>query len=306
MRIDKYLVAFLLIIATSLNSNAQRLEIAFALPTGADQLSNNTGKIIRSKFLPIMTDNGIETTDVSTIAIRPEVSFSNGQVVEGGMKNIHTADVQFNFICTNLMTGTVYASLVMNINGSGLSDDETVKNAANQLSSQDKRLSDFIIKSKDKILEYYSENLNAIISRAQTSANLHQYGEALALLFSCPSTIPSYSRINNQIVSIYRQYQTEECSNIVQKARAEYANGKYVEAAEWLKQVDMTSSCASEAKQLCETIKKSKDADAARIINLIENVSKRQADLEKQRISAARDVAVAYFKQKRSDIYFMW
>lgn len=56
MRIDKYLVAFLLIIATSLNSNAQRLEIAFALPTGADQLSNNTGKIIRSKFLPIMTD----------------------------------------------------------------------------------------------------------------------------------------------------------------------------------------------------------------------------------------------------------
>lgn len=92
----------------------------------------------------------------------------------------------------------------------------------------------------------------------------------------------------------------------MQKARAEYANGKYVEAAEWLKQVDMTSSCASEAKQLCETIKKSKDADAARIINLIENVSKRQADLEKQRISAARDVAVAYFKQKRSDIYFMW
>ena len=90
MRIDKYLVAFLLIIATSLNSNAQRLEIAFALPTGADQLSNNTGKIIRSKFLPIMTDNGIETTDVSTIAIRPEVSFSNRQVVEGGMKNIHT------------------------------------------------------------------------------------------------------------------------------------------------------------------------------------------------------------------------
>ena len=73
--------------------SAQGIEIAFALPYGNDLLSNNTAKMLRSKLLPAMTENGVETTEVSTIAIKPEISFVNRQVVEGGMRNIHTSSI---------------------------------------------------------------------------------------------------------------------------------------------------------------------------------------------------------------------
>ena len=67
----------------------------------------------------------------------------------------------------------------------------------------------------------------------------------------------------------------------------------------------MTSSCATEAKQLCTQIKQTKDAEAQRVVELIERQSQRETDLEKTRIKAARDVAVAYCK-RRSDVYFVW
>lgn len=52
-------------------------------------------------------------------------------------------------------------------------------------------------------------------------------------------------------------------------------------------------------------IKQTKDAEARRAVELIERQSQREADLEKTRIKAARDVAVAYCK-RRSDVYFIW
>lgn len=154
-------------------------------------------------------------------------------------------------------------------------------------------------------MDYYQQNLNSVISRARTFANIQQYGEGLALLLSCPATISGYTKVNNEITSIYRQYQTQECNNVIQKARAEFSNGNFDAAVEYLQQIDMTSSCATEAKQLCMQIKQTKDTEARRAVELIERQSQRETDLEKTRIKAARDVAIAYCK-RRADVYFIW
>lgn len=43
------------------------------------------------------------------------------------MRNIHTSDIQFNFICTNLATNTTFASCVVTVRGEGFSDDDAIK-----------------------------------------------------------------------------------------------------------------------------------------------------------------------------------
>lgn len=305
MNINKFFLTWLLLAFTAV-CNAQKLDIAFAVSTDDSMISNNTAKILRGKFLPALAKNEIGAVETNAIAIESEISFTNRQIVEGGMRNVHAADIQFHFTCLNLITGNVFSSLVINVNGSGVSDDETIKNAINQISANDGRIAQFISQSKENVLKYYSDNLDAVISRTQALAQTHKYDEALALLFSCPYNIPDYQRINGQIINVFKLYQTEECENIVQNARTEYANGNYKDAAEWLQQVDMTSSCASEAKQLCRAIKTAKDAEADKIISMIENAAKREADMEKLRINAVRDIATAYFNQKRSDVYFVW
>lgn len=191
----KVLLTLTILLTSYATIFAQGIEIAFALPVGNCQLSDNTAKMLRSKFLPTMTESGVETAEVSTIAIKPEISFVNKQVVEGGMRNIHTSDIQFNFVCTNLATSTTFASCVVTVRGEGFSDDDAIKNAISKLSAQDKRLTDFVNKAKDKIIDYYQHNLNSVISRARTFANIQQYGEGLALLFSCPATISDYTKV---------------------------------------------------------------------------------------------------------------
>ena len=76
-------------------------------------------------------------------------------------------------------------------------------------------------------------------------------------------------------------------------------------AVEYLQQVDMTSPCATEAKMLCAKIRQSKDAEARHAAELLERQFQREADVEKQRIKAVRDIAVAYCK-RRTDVYFIW
>lgn len=154
----KVLLTMIILLTSYATIFAQGIEIAFALSVGNCQLSDNTAKMLRSKFLPAMTESGVETAEVSTIAIKPEISFVNKQVVEGGMRNIHTSDIQFNFVCTNLATSTTFASCVVTVRGEGFSDDDAIKNAISKLSAQDKRLTDFVNKAKDKIIDYESVN----------------------------------------------------------------------------------------------------------------------------------------------------
>ena len=90
----KVLLTLTILLTSYATIFAQGIEIAFALPVGNCQLSDNTAKMLRSKFLPAMTESGVETAEVSTIAIKPEISFVNKQVVEGGMRIIHTSDIQ--------------------------------------------------------------------------------------------------------------------------------------------------------------------------------------------------------------------
>ena len=297
MNIRKLYVITALFIAVISSAHAQGIEIGFVIPTNQDEISVNTARILRSRILPAFTAEGIETSEVSSIAIKPELSFTNYQEAEGGMRNIHTSEVQINLICQNLITGTVFASRTFSLQGQGYSADDLVKNAFSQIKPNDENVRSFIHAAKRQILSYYSKNLRAILSRAQTFAQLHQYEEALSLLFSCPSTLTNYNSVNAAINNIYKQYQRNECGNLLLQAQTEYSNGNYEACAEILKQIDITSPCATEAKSLCQRIKQSRDTEARRIIELIENQAKREVDLEKQRIRAARDIAVAYYKQ---------
>ena len=116
-----------LFIAFISSAHAQGIEIGFVIPTNQDEISVNTARILRSRILPAFTAEGIETSEVSSIAIKPELSFTNYQEVEGGMRNIHTSEVQINLICQNLITGTVFASRTFSLQGQGYSADDLVK-----------------------------------------------------------------------------------------------------------------------------------------------------------------------------------
>ena len=65
----KVLLTLTILLTSYATIFAQGIEIAFALPVGNCQLSDNTAKMLRSKFLPAMTESGVETAEVHPYGI---------------------------------------------------------------------------------------------------------------------------------------------------------------------------------------------------------------------------------------------
>ncbi len=273
-----------------------QIEMAVAIPRQATEVSHNTWNVIRNKLVNAMTRNGVSSVVYSGIVVYPEIMVSDEQSVESGMRNITVIDLQLSLTTEHVVTGTVFSTLSLTLRGEGDNMDKAVMHAINKILPTDERLNAFMAQSRNKITRYYEENTNTIIQKAQNFALTKQYEAALALLSSYPTSASGYVAVSKTLTAIYGQYQNSVCTQVLQQARTAYSLGNYAEAASYLQQIDMQSSCAKEAQALCQKIKASRDAEDARELATLERIYNNQIDLEKQRIKAIRDVAVAYYK----------
>ena len=69
MNIRKLYISTALFLTVISCIHAQGIEIGFVIPTNQDELSVNTARMLRSRILPAFTAEGIETSEVSSIAI---------------------------------------------------------------------------------------------------------------------------------------------------------------------------------------------------------------------------------------------
>ena len=292
----KFYSFFVCLIAVLSVQAQSQIEMAVAIPRQTTDFSHDTWNVIRNKLVDNMTNNGISSFIYSGIIVYPEIIVLNKQVVEGGMHNITILNIQLNLKTEHVITGTIFNSLTFELQGEGANLDKAVTQAINKLRSTDNQLNDFMIQSKNRILQYYQDNTNMIIQKAFSLASTNQYEAALALLSSYPASVSGCELVSKALTEVYGQYQNSMCSQKLQQARLAYSLGNYEEAVSWLQQVDIQSSCAAEARALCQRIKSSRDAEAARELAILERAYQSETELEKQRIKAVRDIAVAYFK----------
>ena len=280
--------------------------MAIVIPSSQIEISHNTCKVLCNKILHAMSRNGVSSLEYSGIVLQPEVTYSNSNMSEGGIRTIHTYDIQLNIAARNLISGTEFGNVVLPLRGSGTKPDDAVLQAVNTLKENDRTIDAFISDAKRKIIDYYESNTSSLINKAQNLATMQRYDEALALLETYPVSLSGYQQVSKVMLDIYKKYQDDVCGQIMQQAQSEYAAGDYGSAVVMLQQIDMHSSCAAEAKKLCRQIKLSREVEAARQAEAYERAAAREASIKKARIKAIRDVAVQYYKSLDKYYYIMW
>lgn len=273
------------------------LSIGMAVPRQMSGKNSDALVLLRKKLASTMTANGMDLADYCNLVICPSLIVTNQQTIEGGMRKITVYDIELSLLVSEAITGMSFNSINITMRGEGYTEETAFMSAINKLSTTDKRISEFFAATKIKVLDYYRSNVDVILTKARTLSHMQQYGEALALLYTYPDALmPEFTKIANEMQTIYSQYQKKNCNDILQQARGEYALGNYDEAVLWLSQIDMQSPCAAEAKTLSNNIKKSIDTEINKQRELIMQQIKTEADLEKQRIRAIENVATAYIK----------
>lgn len=197
-------------------------------------------------------------------------------------------------------------SVTLPYRGEGYSDDGAKISAIRNINPADERIRFFISKAKERIVEYYSENLNTLLSKARMLTATQQYGEALMLLRTYPESLSGYNKVAEEIIKVFNEYQRKNCSETLQKARSAFALGNYEEAASLITEIDMPSPCATDAKRLASEIRSSVNAEQNAAMELYKYEQSTAADLEKRRIEAVENIAQAYLQSRTDYVYVLY
>lgn len=274
---------------------ASGITIGVVVPEQEESIDARAFSLLKTKLESLMLANGISSMMNGGFVMYPVVNITNTEVIEGGMKNITVVHADVSLYIAQLGTGMAFGNVTKSLKGSGNTTQDAMRNAFSKLSPADKECSAFIASGKKSITDYYENNLQLIVSKANSLAAAGQYEEALAWLMTYPESLNGYDKVMVASVAIFKQYQNAQCSQLIQQARGALAMKDYQGTIDCLNRIDAESRCGKEAVALTAQVKSALDKESAEERRMIEKEMDASVSLEKQRINAIKEVAKAYY-----------
>ena len=292
----KKAVLFIMSAAVFCSIGAQKINIGVVVPDNAiDGVASSVFSSLSTKLERMITNCGGTSVNNGNIVLFPEFNFVNDDMIEGGMRNIYSVNVEMTVKAVSLKSNNSFGTVSWTLKGKGYSKSEAVKDGLNRLEVNDPKFEHFYSGIRSKIEKYYVNNRAAIMTQAKSLAAQQQYEEAIALLYDYPSGISGSSEVLDLLTSVYRKYQTANCSKALQEARAKFAVQEYEEAASIIADIDATSSCAGEVKALSEQIRNKINADQAAEQEMEMQKYEIDASVERARWKAIGRIASDYY-----------
>lgn len=285
------------------HAQTDNVYMSVAMPSDCT-LDSNTKSILKNKLLQMLSAEGVVGTNCGAIIVVPEVNIINSNSVYGGMRQILSVELGVTITVRNIITNTVFNTMQFTSKGEGYSDNEAKRSAINKINALNTDYSRFVEATKLKISDYYENNTTALIAQANTLASRQLFDEALALLSTYPESLSGYTKVSNEMASIFKKCQTQYCSQILLSAQAAYSKYDYTEAAELVSMIDAQSSCAEQAKVLLDSIKKEMDKHYSDSIALEREKISSDERVKSAQIKAIKDIATAYFKRQTEYVFF--
>jgi hypothetical protein len=260
--------------------------------------------LLQTKLTQIVTQNGIGNIGDGRFVITASVTTIDKQVLGAQSPPQILYQLQVNLYVADLVDKNIFATTSITTKGIGINEQKSMMNAISQIQPKNKDIQAFVDEARKKIVDYYNQNCDKIIARAQSNANQRKFQEALQTLNNIPDVCSEcFTKGSAAASKIFTAYQDQLCNENLASARTVWAAGLDKEsadkAAEYLSNIYPDAKCYSDAQKLVVEIK-SRTNELWKF-----EVKKYQdgVDLEKQRIKAWRDIGVAYGENQPDVVY---
>jgi hypothetical protein len=200
----------------------------------------------------------------------------------------------------------LFASISKQVKGSGNNKQTSITNAISKIPTKDKEFQTFIETGKSKIIQYYESKCQDIITKSESLVKMQNFEEALGLLQTVPEEVSCYNTVQEKSIEAYKAYQNQKCATQIQGAKAALAANNYNLALETLSQIDPSATCFKESQTLMENTASKIDAEEKKRWDLQMKIYNNAVALEKQRINAIKEIAVAYYKNKPTTVNYSY
>ena len=304
----KTIITALLVVATFINVAAQEINIGVVVPK-----DNSTGfgddfyKLLDSRLKSLLTKSGFTSNYTGDFYLVPQIDILHEGKIEGGLRTMDKIEMDITANVIQGSTKDVFNSYTWSLSGAGFSRAEAAKNAIKNLNANNKEFKEFVAETKQKVNDHFVKNKAALIAKANSLAKMQKFDEALAILFAYPPNLDGYADIDKAMANIYKQYQTQNCAQMLQQAKAAAALQYYEIAIDILAGLDASSSCAADAKNLIAQIqsKVSDDKEYERKQDMKE--MELYTELKKEEYKSIAAIVAAYYESQKDnkDIYIL-
>lgn len=295
---------FLILMLFSINSFSQnndfgKIALSVVVPENIEGLDKSNLYKIETKISQIVSNSGLSSFGYNNnFIIYPKFIITDEKKSENGMENLIFIECEFILVIKQVDNNMVYSTCNLPIKGYGNSKQNAINNAFNKISINNEIFSNFIDKGKSRIVEYYESRCNDLIVQADGLSKRQSFEEAITLLLSIPSEVSCFSKVQNKTIEIYKNYQTFRCGSLLQQAKAMAAQNDFTGSLDNLSQIDPGSKCGPESRDLMNKIENKIDAENRQKWQAAMMIYQDAVQLEKQRISAVRDIAVEYARNQ--------
>lgn len=275
-------------------AETQYLPISVYAADDTESFPQGAKAMMENKLTQLLTRNGIAGLDymgqfILTITTTP----LDKDIIPGPPAKI-AEKMEMNLYIVDAYAKTIFSSTSLTVKGLGETENKCYLNAISRMPIQSPQMAQFIEEGKNKIIEYYDHEGEAIIKKAMYLAQQKNYEEGLFWVSLIPQQSKHYDAALAAGLDIYQQYIDNQCNINLAAARTAWAaeqnsKGAYA-AGEYLANILPDAKCYGEAMELYKEIK-GKVLDDWKF-----EMKKYQdgVDLEKLRIDAARQIGVAY------------
>jgi len=265
-------------------------------------LNENNYTIAENRLRNIISSNGMASGYGGRFALACKITALQREVA--GTKLCQRLEI--SFAIGDNFANACFGSTSIECLGIGNTEGQAMTAAIRNIKSTP-QLKAIVAQAKQRIIDYYEKNGPSIIRKAQGLVTAQQWEEALYELTAIPEECSCYKQALDMMDNIYKKHLDHDAAQLLSQAQAIWSadpnpGWSADRATELLGQIDTSAECYPQAQALMK-----------KIHNRVKNVTEREyADakakeqaemkatvaLEKARIEACRDVAVAYAKRK--------
>lgn len=309
----------LAVIAVSASARECDVMVAVVPPEIGDQVPAAVASKLEAKLAAILSTNGVVASpDDSRFFFtgRFDKSFSERT---SGPDQREAITTTLTLFIGDADGKRIFASKSFELKGIGKSEEQALIKAMTSINVKRPDIVLFVDEGIDKIIDYFNNNYQTFITKAQTAMNQRSYDEAFYYALQIPECCLGYSQAQSLALDIYNHQIDYIGQQLLAQAKGAFGSDPTAKGAsrafEFISQIDPSASCYAQAIQYADTmqntvknqwefenIQKYKDELALKHKKL-----DNQAAIEKARIESARALGIAWAKaQPATRIYYRW
>jgi hypothetical protein len=250
--------------------------------------------------------------------ITANISITTKDIISGPPQQI-AQNMDITLFIGDAIENKIYSNIVISSSGVGTNENKAFIDAIKQINTKNKKIETFLEEAKTKIISYYSTQCDFINQKAVALKQQEKYSEAIYTLAQIPEVCQEcYFMALNEMGVVYDLKINSDGKIMLDKAITTWAANPNQEGAneaeEYIKQINPKAKCIPNASKLLKSINSKLIADEKERLLKQEEYEKRQqkidaenakteAELEKQRINAYREVAVEYARNQPNVVY---